>query len=372
MRKYLYEARTREGEEKRGYVSAGSLAEAKAQVQGEGFLEYTLLDDDNTAQLREAMEAAGFEADAEVDLLGRYHPSAVGLMAIAVRKNWIALVVVLGFAAALWIWGYPVGSLVLVLVCAGTVAFPGWVQWEQNQLYRRFWAADYEGSIRSARRLRRFAKASGLQASMVEMDARIAGALVKLGRKGEADALMNAWQGSDKVPATLVMTKKADLEFLARNWAAYVAAIERIYHAAHEADYAKIDLGQVTARLGDDDERAGALLAAVDNSAMGPLHHAFTEWGRGVLALRAGRNDEALGRLAASVDAMQQMIENPIIWGALSLSTAYLCVAMARTGRGEAARQMFAGVRPIVEWHGEDRLIQWLRAEGLLGAPAPG
>jgi hypothetical protein len=222
----------------------------------------------------------------------------------------------------------------------------------------------------SARRLRHFARFSGLHASMVEMDSRIAASLVKLGRKPEADALLEAWQGSEEIPATLVMTKKADLEFLARNWTAYLAAMERIYHAAGEADYAKIDLGQVTARVGEDTERAAALLDAVDNSAMGPLHHAFTDWGRGVLALRAGRNDEALARLAASVDAMQQMIENPIIWGALSLSTAYLCVAMARTGRREAAAQMFAGVRSIAEWHGEDRLLGWLREEGLLARTA--
>ena len=58
---------------------------------------------------------------------------------------------------------------------------------------------------------------------------------------------------------------------------------------------------------------------------------------------------------------MQSQAAHPHAWGALSIVTAYLCVAMARTGRKDAARELYATVRSIVSFYGEDRLLAWLR-----------
>jgi len=120
-------------------------------------------------------------------------------------------------------------------------------------------------------------------------------------------------------------------------------------------------VAQLTARMGDDDARAAALLEGLDEARMPALHVAFVKWARGVLHLRAGRDAEAMQQLTFSVEEMQRHAASPTIWGALAAATGYLCVAMARTGREEAARELYQSVRGIIGRHGEPRLLDWLR-----------
>lgn len=364
MRKYLYESR-QHGRLRRGYVRARSIDEAKEMVAEGMFGDAVLLDDDNIAALREAGEKDGAPVDLEVDIMTRYRPSALALMYVAVKRNWVLGIIAL---AGLWWWlrtgelGWAVASVGL---WAAAIAFPGWAQWEQNHMWRTFWAGDYAASERSARRLRAVPLFRAMGAAHIELDSRIAAALVKQGRGDEAMAMMEAWIGSGRVPAATPLVKLAELHFIAGRPADYIATLERVLAESGEADYALIDVGQVNARMGEEG-RAEELLGRVRIESMGPLHHAFRDWGQGVLLLRRGDPQAALPLLARAAEHFQAMGANPVTWGGIALCAGYLCVAMARSGRRPEAKAMFASVEPIVTRHGEDRLLGWLRDEGLL------
>lgn len=366
-RKYLYEAKDAQGRPRSGYVEAVAFADARAKLSSQGLADIVVIDDDLTAELRAFAERDGVAPDSDVDLLTRYKPSAWGMAAVAFRKSWIWNTVSLAVAAWLWLSGSPWWALALAVVTVLPIVFPAWIQWRQNEVSREFWRGNYESSERIARKLRGMGFISKVPTVLLELDSRIASAMVKRGDLPGALAVLAPWAESDRVPHATYLIKKGNLHFLARDWPAYIAAMEAVLEATR-ADFARIDLAQVLARMGDDDARAKALLDGIDTAALSSLHIAFIGFGRGVLALRAGRNDEALRELAHAVDGMQAMGENPLMWGALSVATGYLCVAMARCGLNERARTMFASVRTMVEWHAEDRLLEWLRAEKLTAA----
>lgn len=364
-RKYLYEARDADGTVLSGYIDAGSSAVARERLASRGLADIAILDDDLSAQVRACGERDGVAADKDVDLLTRFNPTPGGLAMIAVRRNllWIAI----GAGLAYWLWsGESRWWAVLVIVVTLFIpAFPAWVQWLQNEMHRSFWRGDYARSERLARRLRGIGLLNGPAAVRIELDSRIASAIAKRGDREAALALLAPWEASAEVPPSLYLSKLAHLHFLARDFARYLEIHERIAREAG-SDSARIDLAQLTARLGSDPGRAAELLEGLDGDALGPMHLAFIGWGRGVLALRQGRNEEALGELARAVEEMQKMGANPVVWGGLALVTGYLCVAMARNGLRGRAAEMLASVRTIVEAHAEDLLLDMLRAEGLL------
>jgi hypothetical protein len=370
-RRYLYEAKGDDGKVKCGYMAADTLAHAREQLLALGLREVALIDDDLTAELRVFGERAGsVEPGADMDLALRYRPTAWSVAWLALRANGIWVVAALLLAAYLWSAGSPGWALALVALVLLPATFPAWVQWRENEILREFWRGNYESSERIARAMRAMRFVSRSPIAQLELDGRIAAAMAKRGDLAGAIAQLEPWQGSDKVPAPTPLVKLANVYFLARDWPRYIQAQDRILEST-QADFARIDLAQVLARMGDDDARAAALLDSVDVRALGPLQLAFIGWGRGVLALRAGRDEAALRELAQAVNEMQKMGGNPLVWGALALSTGYLCVAMARCGLRERARAMFASVQPIVERHGEDRLLEWLRAAGLLSRSDP-
>lgn len=363
--KYLYEAKDKGGKPSSGYVEAPSFDEARSRLAARGMNEVVVIDDDLTAELRMFAERDGVTPDSDVDLLTRYRPSAWAMAMVALRKSALWNVASLLVAAWLWYSGSPWWAAAMVAVTVLPIAFPAWIQWRQNEIGREFWRGNYDASERIARKLRGMGFIAKVPTVLLELDSRIASAMVKRGDLEGALAVLAPWAASDKVPHATYLIKVGGLYFLARDWPRYIGAMEGVLEAT-QADFARIDLAQVLARMGDDDARAQALLDAADTAGLSSLHLSFIGFGRGVLALRAGRNDEALRELAHSVDGMQAMGENPLIWGALSVATGYLSVAMARCGLTERARAMFAPVRQLVEWHAEDRLLEWLRAEKLL------
>lgn len=365
MNKYLYESRKPDGSVRRGYLRAGSVEEAKEMVAEGMFGEAALLDDDNSAAIRAAGEREGAPEDLEVDILTRYKPSVVALMFIAVKRNWLLAVVALAGVGWSLHSGQAGWAVVAVGLWAAAIAFPGWAQWEQNHMMRTFWAGDYAASERSARRLCAVPLFRAMGTAHLELESRIAAAMAKQGRVQEAIAMIQAWDGSGRVPPTTPLIKLAELYFVAGRPDDYVATLERVLELSGEADYALIDVGQVNARMGSE-ARAAELLARVDIESMGPLHHAFRDWGEGVLELRRARPDAALPCLARAAEHFQAMGANPLTWGAIALCVGYLSVAMARTGRRTEAKAMFASVAGIVSRHAEERLRQWLQDEGLL------
>ena len=366
MRKYLYEAKTASGTQKSGYVDAISVADARVRLKTQGLSSVVVIDDDLTASLRETSERAGVAADSDVDMLVRYKPSAWRFAWLGFRRNWILHAAFAGAVFYLATAGMIASALAVAVVALAIALFPGWITWQQNELYRQFWAGHWDASERIARRLRKMWFVQSAPTVLLELDSRIASALMKKGDVVGAMRAMAPWEASDKVPAHAVVVKVGGLYFLGRDWKAWLAAQERGFEMSAGSDTSKIDVAQVLARVGDDDARATALLDDVETAGLAPLAIAFLEWGRGVIALNGGQNDEALGHLAVSVGEMQKMGENPLLWGALATATGYLALAMARTGRREAARAMLADVKSIVEWHAEDRLLDGLRAEGML------
>lgn len=265
-----------------------------------------VIDDDLGAELRLFGEREGNVAPgADMDLALRYRPTAWSAAWLALRANglWVAGAILL--AACLWSagwtgWAYGIFALLLPLA-----TFPAWVQWRENEILREFWRGNYGSSERIARGLRGMRFVARSPTAQLELDGRIAAAMAKRGDLAGAIALLEPWQGSDKVPAPTPLVKLANVYFLARDWPRYIQAHDRMLEST-QADFARIDLAQVLARMGDDDARAGALLDAVDTRAFGPLQLAFIGLGRGVLALRAGRDEDALRELARAGDVRQR------------------------------------------------------------------
>lgn len=364
-RKYLYQHKDGGGREKNGYVEAASVAEAHEKLAALGVAGYTLLDDDFSAESRRAAEDEGIVPDKDVDVFARYDASALGAARIALRKNLFLVgggIVLGGYMLASGSVGF--GAAVLATVAA-ILAFPAWVQHQQNQLYISFWRRDYDASERIARRFLRLPMFGKVKPIRLEMEGRVAAAMIRRGERDAAFALMAPWLADAGLPRAMVLTKVANLHFLAREWDTYVAMQEEILAAGNGADVAKIDLAQTLARMGDDDVRARELLASVDTRAMSPLHHGFVEFGWGVLELRAGNDEAAVGKLQRAAAHMEAMAANPIAWGALAVCLGYLAVALARTGQRAAAEKVMAMCGGIVAVHGEDRLQGWLRDEGL-------
>lgn len=366
MRKYLYQARAGGGEPVSGYIEAESSLGARDSLAARGLSEIAVIDDDLSAEVRAIAEREGVEPDVEIDFLTRYEPTSWGLALVAVRRNLVWIVLGLALAAWLAVVGWYLFAALALAGIAALPAFPAWVQWQQNEMHREFWRGRYDASERIARRLRDMRFHAHAPSIRAELDARIAGSMAKRGDLAGALAMVAAWEGSEHVPAATHLNRVAHLHFLSRDWSRYLELMERIERESAGADFARIDLAQVLARMGDDDLRAAELLDGLDPGGLGPMHQAFIGWARGVLALRAGRNEAALDELSRAVAAIQTMAANPVTWGAVALATGYLCVAMARQGMADRARAMLATVRPIVEAHAEDRLLDWLRAEGLL------
>ncbi len=367
MMKYLYEAKTASGTATSGYVDAISVADARERLKAQGFLDAVVMDDDLTAALRaSAVEHGDMVADSDVDMLVRYKPSAWRFALLAARRNGLLNLVFAGVAIFLFATAGPGPALAVAGIALAMAAFPGWIAWQQNELYRRFWAGDWDASERIARRLRKLWFVQSAPAILLELDSRIASALVKKGDLAGAMRLMEPWKSSNKVPGQAVVVKIGGLNFLARDWKAWLAAQERGFEMSGGADTSRIDVAQVLARVGNDDARATALLDEVGTAGLASLPIAFMQWGRGVIALNRGKNDEALEHMAVCVDEMQKTGENPLFWGALANATGYLALAMARTGRRDAAVTMLADVKSIVQWYAEDRLLDGLRAEGML------
>lgn len=371
--KYLYEARDDAGNTIAGYVDAAGTMAARDELVARGLREVVVLDDELSAELRAcaerdgvAADRDGVAADRDIDLMSRFKPSVWGLAIIAIRRNalWVAGAVIA--AAVLAYVGWYLFALGAFAIAAAIPLFPAWIQWLQNEMYRAFWRGDYATSERMARRLRRMRMYAHVDSILMELDSRIAAARVKQGDVEGAFALMAPWKESASIPPVMHSIKESGLHFLARDWRRYLEAMEATREASGDAFWARIDVAQSLARIGDDDERARSLLEGIDAAGLSPLHVAFIGWGRGVLALSARRDDEALRELAHAVNEMQKMGENPVTWGSLALATGYLCVAMARRGLRERAAAMLASVRPIVETHAEDRLLHWLQEERLV------
>ena len=365
--KYLFEARRADGSAVAEYVAASGPDEARTLLEARGLTDIRILDNEMSAGLRALGERAGVEADLDVDLVSRFNPTPLALVLVAMRKNWLTHVIGLAIAAGVAYWS-PGWALVVLAVEAGLTLFPGWIQWHQVEMHKSFWRGDFDRSERLARKLKGMSFHQSLPAIVVELDSRIANALVMKGDLAGALAMMEPWGRPEVAPLigpTMYRTKVANLHFLARDWPRYLAITEEVLEATDQAEYARIDVAQLTARLGDDDARAAALLEGLDEARMPALHVAFVKWGRGVLHLRAGRNEEALRELTFSVEEMQRHAASPTIWGSLACASGYLCVAMARTGRQEAARGLFQSVRGIIGRHGEPRLQEWLREAGL-------
>lgn len=364
-RKYLYEVGG-----KSGHVDADSVDDARRRLAGAGYTDAVVHDDDFLSDLRAADEKqAGIKRPADLEVLLRHDASALGLTLYVLRKNWVAIAVLAAAAgllaatgAAWWIW---VIALAIAASVGYALLFPGWLQWQQNEMHRRFWAGDWEASESIARRLRGLDMVKRIPAACLEFDARVAGCRVMKGDVAGAYALVAPWQNHPELAKGVWLAKANNLHFLARDWRRLLEGTERFFDECGQSDTAKIELAAALARYGDDDARAAALLDAIDPLRLVPIQIAFAQWTRGVLLLKRGDDDAAVAALAAAAGEMQKLAVNPLSWGAVALSTAYLSVAMARTGRRDAARAMLDSARSIVERHGEDLLLGWLRTEKL-------
>jgi hypothetical protein len=363
-RKYLYEATAR-GERATGHVAADSVADARQRLVASGHSDVVIHDDDFMADLRTAGEKElGIARPAEIEMLVKRNPTALGFMAYAARRNWLDIaiaVVLLGIFSFVgvpwWVWAF---ALVSMAVTIYAIALPGWLQWQQNEMHKAFWAGDWTRSESIAARLRRLRAVKKLDSVKLELDGRIAACWIMKGRVEEGYRLLDPW-----VSHPNYWIKLGGLHYYARDWKGALAIQERIFGAG-ERDSSRIDLAQMLARHSDDDARAAELLDALDSSAAVPAQIAFIGLARGVLALKSDANEEALGHLSVAVNQFQEMAANPLTWGSVAIGCGYLAVALSRTGDPKRARLFLEPLRPVVERHAEDRLIGWLRAEGLL------
>ena len=339
MTKYLYRARDSAGNPSEGFVDADSPKRAREKLLQQGFADVVIWDDETTAALREGTEkAGGLVTDPRLHLILLTRPQPWSVMAHAVRTQWIWLVIAAGCIWYAWASGeYAIAWLLVAINVAG-VLFPGWVTWQQYGIYRQFWAGRWDASERTARRVRRLWFVQKLPASQLELDARIACALVKKGQFAAALAVLEPWKARSDVPASVVNSKIGTLYFLNRDWQRYLESVQRGLELTGGSDTSKIDVAQTLARMGDDNERAAALLDQVDLEGKRGLARGFALWGRGVIALNKRDDAAALGHLTAAVDGLLEDGANPITWGGLSLATGYLAVATARTAPRDCCR----------------------------------
>jgi hypothetical protein len=363
-RKYLYEATTR-GNRATGHVDADSVADARQRLVASGHSDVVIHDDDFVADLRAAGEKElGFARPAEIEMLIKRNPTALAFMAYSARKNWlnivVAIVLLFLFAVARvawWAWGFV---LVYVAFAIYTIALPGWAQWQQNELYRAFWAGNWKRSKSIASRLRQSGLVKKLDSVKLELDKRIAACWIMEGRVDEGYRLMGLWASHPNYWGALVT-----LRYYARDWAGALEIEERIFRETGR-DTSRIDLAQMLARYADDDARAKELLDGLDPEKIVPAQAAFIGLARGVVALKSTSNEEALRHLSVAMNQFQKMAVNPLTWGSVALCSGYLAVALSRMGDSRRARLFLEPLRHIVERHAEDRLIGWLRAEQLL------
>ena len=111
---------------------------------------------------------------------------------------------------------------------------------------------------------------------------------------------------------------------------------------------------------------APTILDGLDVALLPPLAPKFIAFANGSLRLRAGEPDEALPYLRTATEGfLESSLQSPAACTALAICSGYHAVALARSGRSDAARQMIADVLPIINVHGEQPLLDMLQHEVL-------
>ncbi len=164
-----------------------------------------------------------------------------------------------------------------------------------------------------------------------------------------------------------------DTDFLARTYTLPLAAGDHAGFAARLRELMalrpaepilQLDLALGEARAGHTDE-AQRLLDATKTELLPPHGQAFIDWVRGLIALRdpALASDAArhLGQACAQFLAL--VPKAPGAWPSLAVCTCDYALALAWSGRPEAAREAFAGVYPVSRHHAEPERLAMLERE---------
>lgn len=162
-------------------------------------------------------------------------------------------------------------------------------------------------------------------------------------------------------------------EFLARTYtlplatgdhAGFTARLRELIASRPAEPTLQLDLALGEARAGHTEE-AARLLGALQSALLPPHGQAFIDWVQGLVALRnpalAGEAASLLGKACGQFLGLVRTA--PGAWPSLAVCTCDYALALAWSGRTEAALAAFASVHPVARHHAEPERLALLQRE---------
>ncbi|MFO1330308.1 MAG: hypothetical protein U1F56_23395 [Rubrivivax sp.] len=232
-----------------------------------------------------------------------------------------------------------------------------------QRLLRHHATGNWEGVRVCAQELQRYAARRPELAFDIEL--RLAGIQARDEGLAAALARLESWRARWVRRPGYFDGRIAAVHLMAGDIAGHVAAMQRACDADPQQPVRQVDLALAHARFGDID-RAAALLDALDLRQLPAPGPGYVAWAYGLVALRRDAAPEARARLAAAVDGLSALADQPAGWPTLAACVCDHAVAMFQCGYEAAARALVAEVWPVLEMHATVPLLRMLEADGLV------
>jgi hypothetical protein len=208
--------------------------------------------------------------------------------------------------------------------------------------------------IRFARFLRKF-MVTGIPDK--ELDIREGTALAAQGRLAEGLALVEKYRGHPDVAEYLFLARVSALYAAAGQYDRVVALLEESAAKGPGGVSEWIDLAMARIRWQHDAAGARAALARIEGKEIPALAQAVRLLVEGAIHLEEGDDLRALEYFRAGLNKLSAAGGTVLIHVAIAEARAGSAIALARLGRKDAARQLLATERPLLEARKEKDLL---------------
>jgi hypothetical protein len=366
MSRILYRARTARGSDVADFVEAGSAAEAMKLLGDRGLKDIVLLQSPDIAAFNQPLPGLTQKQHARLRAEFMAKPGLATALRGTTRVNGpILLFGAFGLGGGLW-WHL----LDMAVLGAAALLFPyAAFFWKRRHLdrYQALQKAYARGQWDEVRRIApMLRKVTNNPLLPWDLDVRLACIEAKQGNLDAALAGLDGWKPKIAVKAPgMFEARLASVNLAAHDYAGYVRLMEQAAELSGQDPSRRVDVALANAKFGDA-AKARDIVEHLDMKLLTPLAHKFVAFIKGLLALRAGRPEEAVAALQASTQSFFELaLRTQVAWVGVAISSGYYAVALARCGQRAEAQRAIADTLPILLVHGEKPLMDMLQDEVL-------
>ena len=360
MARFIYRAEA-DGRPVCGIQDAGSAAEAIALLEARGLAGIHLQNHLLNAVM--PLDTQGL-SDTQYACTYQYFQQHFGwraFFAMFFRRTWGLWLGCLGLGAWMamngdWLW------MALVLAAPlGMLALGAW-KFRDAQAFNALLADIARGEwLQAQARIHRLRRKIHDESVAMELDVQQACLLARQGDMAQARAVLDVWQPVMDLLMPGMFAAHLGRVFLAARDQQQVLTYYRQSMEQADGDAAMVlDCALMEARYGSP-ARAHCLLLDLDDATLPEQGYAFVPWVTGIIALRQGRNADAVDNLQQAVTGLQPLADNPAVWPSLAMMAGDLACSLLALERIEQADQAARPVWPVLSVHGDPDQLAALR-----------